>query len=81
MAHEWFKTFGHFVYDFLQMMYYCEDVSAIACCPSQLEQEFTTWLERISTQLANPQDRIVIVIDGADLITVSKQNYDMYACS
>ena len=59
------------VYNFMQMMYYCEDLSGIACCPTQLEKDFVNWLEKMSTQMSNPQDRLVIVIDGADLITVS----------
>ena len=52
-------------------MYYCKESGPIPSHPVQLDEGFTSWLEKLSTNLEEQSEKAVIVIDGVDLITVS----------
>ena len=51
-------------------MYYCKESGPIPSHPVQLDEGFTSWLEKLSTNLEEKSEKAVIVIDSVDLITV-----------
>ncbi|XP_064389880.1 nephrocystin-3-like isoform X2 [Halichondria panicea] len=54
---------------FLQkLMYFCNDEGEVSYCPADLEREFCILLEKASTLLECPDDRLLLIIDGADVI-------------
>ncbi len=54
----------------IQLMYFCNDEGEVSYCPVDLEREFCILLEKASTLLERPDDRLLLIIDGADVITV-----------
>ena len=51
-------------------MYYCKESGPIPSHPVQLDEGFTSWLEKLSTNLEEQSEKAVIIIDSVDLITV-----------
>ncbi len=55
---------------FFKLMYLCNADGEITYLAADLENEFIILLEKASTLLESPDDRLLLVIDGADMITV-----------
>ena len=54
-----------------QMMFHCKETSQPFIDVSQLNECFMKWMQKLSTTLGKPNaEKVVIVIDSADLITV-----------
>lgn len=51
-------------------MYLCNTEGEISYLTTDLEKEFLILLEKASTFLESPGDRILIIIDGAGMISV-----------
>lgn len=58
-------------------MRFCNDEGEVPYCPGDLEQELNGLLEKASTLLDGNDDRLLIVIDGADMVTVCT----LFGCS
>ena len=59
----------------LQLMYFCKDTSGggggqLPSNPLQLGDCFTSWMEKLSSNLDGPTEKAIIIIDNADLILV-----------
>ena len=56
----------------LQLMYSCTGAGGgqLPSHPLQLGECFTSWLEKLSSNLDDPREKAVIIIDNADLILV-----------
>lgn len=56
----------------LQLMYSCTGAGGgqLPSHPLQLGECFTSWLEKLSSNLDDPREKAIIIIDNADLILV-----------
>lgn len=53
------------------MMFHCKETGQPPTEPSQLNECFIKWLQKLSTNLGKPNiEKALIIIDGVDLIAV-----------